>query len=50
MTEPEIKRRAMPAAEGTLTAEELLARESLSGDLVLRLGEERVELTSLERP
>ena len=47
---PGVTRQTMPPEAGAVTSEEFLAREGLSGDLVLQLGEERVELTSLERP
>ncbi|MGV3721334.1 MAG: DNA polymerase ligase N-terminal domain-containing protein, partial [Actinomycetota bacterium] len=48
--EADVKRQAMPSAEGALTAEAFLALERLSGELVLQLGDERVEVTSLDRP
>jgi DNA ligase D-like protein (predicted polymerase)/DNA ligase D-like protein (predicted 3'-phosphoesterase) len=47
--EAEIKRHPMPPAGGALSAEELLALERPEGDLVVRLGKERVALTSLDR-
>ncbi|MCC2671828.1 MAG: ykoU [Armatimonadetes bacterium] len=46
----EILRHSMPPAEGALSAAEFLALEAPKGDLVVTIGSQRVELTSLERP
>src|SRR5207245_1294558 len=48
--EAKIKRHAMPGAAGAVPAAEFLRRERLSGDLVVQVGEERVKVTSLDRP
>jgi bifunctional non-homologous end joining protein LigD len=45
----EITRRPMPPAEGAVSAEEFLKLDSLTGDLVVQAGRERVALTSLDR-
>lgn len=44
-----VRRSPMPSAEGALSGDEFLAIEKPRGDLVVQLGEERVQLTSLDR-
>jgi bifunctional non-homologous end joining protein LigD len=47
--EGEIKLHPMPPAEGAVSAEEFLSHCDWKGDRVVQVGEERVELTSLDR-
>lgn len=47
--EAKIKRRRMPPVAGAVSAEEFLAAQRPAGDLVLSLGEERLDITSLDR-
>jgi bifunctional non-homologous end joining protein LigD len=49
-TKAAFARQPMPAASGALSAEEFLALEQPSGDVVVAIGGERVALTHLERP
>ena len=48
--EGQVKRSPMPLADGALSAEEFLALKKPSGDVVVAVDNERVELTSLDRP
>lgn len=50
LEEARIERHAMPPADEAIPAEEFLALEDPRGDLVVQIGEERVELTHVDRP